>query len=105
VDTLLIDYLGAEDSPYVRAFTRKTLTAAVARIKRPGTKHDSILVLNGRQGIGKSTLFARLGGKWYSDSLSISDMKDKNRPGKNCRATGSWSSVSLRASRKWTWKR
>jgi predicted P-loop ATPase len=29
------------------------------------------------QGIGKSTLFARLGGQWYSDLLSISDMKDK----------------------------
>jgi putative DNA primase/helicase len=82
IDTLLIDYLGAEDTPYVRAVTRKTLVAAVARIKRPGTKHDSILVLNGRQGIGKSTLFARLGGKWYSDSLSISDMKDKTAPEK-----------------------
>ncbi len=77
LDTLLIDYLGAEDTPYVRAVTRKTLVAAVARIYRPGVKFDSILVLNGAQGIGKSTLFARLGGKWYSDSLSISDMKDK----------------------------
>jgi len=77
LDTLLIDYLGAEDTPYVRAVTRKTLVAAVARIYQPGIKFDSILVLNGPQGIGKSTLFARLGGQWYSDSLSISDMKDK----------------------------
>ncbi|MGE5417495.1 MAG: VapE domain-containing protein [Acidobacteriota bacterium] len=77
LDTLLIDYLGAEDTPYVRAVTRKTMVAAVARIYQPGVKFDSILVLNGAQGIGKSTLFARLGGKWYSDSLSISDMKDK----------------------------
>jgi predicted P-loop ATPase len=82
LDTLLIDYLGAEDSPYVRAVTRKTLIAAVARIICPGTKHDSILVLNGKQGIGKSTLFLRLGGQWYSDSLSISDMKDKTAPEK-----------------------
>jgi hypothetical protein len=82
VHTLLIDYLGAEDSPYVRAVTRKTLVAAVARIINPGTKHDSILVLNGKQGIGKSTLFARLGQHWYSDSLSISDMKDKTAPEK-----------------------
>lgn len=77
LDTLLIDYLGADDTPYVRAVTRKTLVAAVARIYQPGVKFDSILVLNGAQGIGKSTLFASLGGKWYSDSLSISDMKDK----------------------------
>ena len=82
MDTLLIDYLGAEDSPYVRAVTRKTLVAAVARIVCPGTKHDSILVLNGKQGIGKSTLFLRLGRQWYSDSLSISDMKDKTAPEK-----------------------
>ena len=77
LDKLLIDYLGAEDTPYVRAVTRKTLVAAVARVYKPGTKFDSILVLNGSQGIGKSTIFSILGGKWYSDSLSLSDMKDK----------------------------
>jgi len=55
VDTLLVDYLGAEDSPYTRAVTRKTLVAAVARILNPGTKHDSILVLNGRQGLEART--------------------------------------------------
>lgn len=82
LDTLLIDYLGAEDTPYVRAAIRKTLVAAVARIYRPGVKFDSILVLNGAQGIGKSTLFLKLGGPWYSDSLSISDMKDKTAPEK-----------------------
>ncbi|WP_434798296.1 VapE domain-containing protein [Terrisporobacter vanillatitrophus] len=78
IDTLLIDYLGADDNPYVRAVTRKTLCAAVARIYEPGIKFDSILVLNGPQGIGKSTLFSVLGKKWYSDSLIISDMKDKS---------------------------
>ena len=82
LDTLLIDYLGAEDTSYVRAVTRKTLCAAIARVYEPGVKFDSILVLNGPQGIGKSTLFSKLGGKWYSDSLSISDMKDKTAPEK-----------------------
>lgn len=77
LDTLLIDYLGADDNQYVRAVTRKTLSAAVARIYNPGVKFDSILVLNGPQGIGKSTLFSLLGKEWYSDSLTISDMKDK----------------------------
>ncbi|MEG0398162.1 MAG: virulence-associated E family protein [Cetobacterium sp.] len=78
IDTLLVDYLGAVDSEYVRAVTRKTLCAAVARIYKPGTKFDSILVLNGPQGIGKSTLFSILGKQWYSDSLCITDMKDKS---------------------------
>jgi len=77
IDTLLIDYLGADDTVFVRAVTRKTLCAAVARVYEPGIKYDSILVLNGPQGVGKSTLFALLGRQWYSDSLSISDMKDK----------------------------
>lgn len=77
LDSLLIDYCGAEDNPYTRAVTRKTLCAAVARVYEPGRKFDSILVLSGPQGIGKSTFFAKLGGAWYSDSLAISDMKDK----------------------------
>lgn len=77
IDTLLIDYFGAEDSPYVRAVIRKTLCAAVARIYEPGVKFDSILVLNGPQGMGKSTFFSILGREWFSDSLSIADMRDK----------------------------
>lgn len=77
VDTLLVDYLGAEDSPYTRAVTRKTLCAAVRRVWEPGCKFDSMLVLNGPQGIGKSTLIARLAGQWFSDSLNLSDTKDK----------------------------
>ena len=77
IDTVLIDYLGADDNIYTRSVTRKTLIAAVTRIYKPGIKFDTVLVLNGPQGIGKSTLFARLGGKWFSDSLTLSDMKDK----------------------------
>jgi predicted P-loop ATPase len=77
VDTLLIDYLGAEDNAYVRAVTRKTLCAAVCRVMHPGCKFDSMLVLNGPQGIGKSTLIAKLAGEWFSDSLNLSDTRDK----------------------------
>lgn len=70
VDTLLIDYLGAEDTEYTRAVTRKTLVAAIARVFAPGCKFDYMLTLSGKQGIGKSTLFDRLGGEWFSDSLT-----------------------------------
>lgn len=82
LDTLLIDYLGAEDNSYTRAVIRKTLCAVVARIYQPGIKFDHILVLNGPQGMGKSTFFARMGGRWFSDSLTISDMRDKTAPEK-----------------------
>ena len=77
VDTLLIDYLGAEDNDYVRAVTRKSLCAAYMRVYHPGIKFDSMIVLNGAQGIGKSTLIAALGMDWFSDSLAVSDMNDK----------------------------
>ena len=77
VDTLLIDYLAADDTPYVRAVTRKTLCAAIKRVLQPGCKFDSMLVLNGPQGVGKSTLISKLAGEWFSDSLNLSDTKDK----------------------------
>ena len=77
VDTVLIDYLGADDNAYVRAVSRKALCAAIMRVKVPGTKFDYITVLNGPQGIGKSTFISKLGGEWYSDSLNLSDMNDK----------------------------
>ena len=76
-ETILIDYLGADDNNYVRAVTRKTLCGAVSRVQHPGIKFDYIPVLNGPQGIGKSTLIAKLGGEWYSDSVSLTDMNDK----------------------------
>jgi len=76
-ESILIDYLGAADNTYTRAVTRKTLCGAIARVMHPGIKFDNILVLNGDQGIGKSTLIAKLGGEWYSDSLSLTDMNDK----------------------------
>ncbi|MDD3307320.1 MAG: virulence-associated E family protein [Acetobacterium sp.] len=77
LDTLLIDYLGADDNDYVRAVSRKTLCGAVMRVLKPGCKFDSMLVLNGPQGVGKSTLIARLAGEWFSDSLNLGDTKDK----------------------------
>lgn len=76
LDTLLIDYLGAGDSAYVRAVTRKAFVAAVARIFRPGCKFDYMLTLRGAQGIGKSALIGKLGGQWYSDSFSTVQGKD-----------------------------
>lgn len=76
VDTLLIDCLGAEDTPYTRAVTRKTLAAAVARIYRPGIKFDQMLTIQGGQGIGKSSLIAKLGGSWYSDTFTTLQGKE-----------------------------
>lgn len=77
VDTLFTECLNADDNAYVRAVTRKTLVAAVARVKEPGVKFDTMLVLCGTQGIGKSTLIKRISKGWFSDSLRLQDTKDK----------------------------
>lgn len=76
VDTLLVDYLGVTDSPYSRAIIRKALCAAVARIYTPGCKFDYALTLIGKQGIKKSTLIDKLGGKWFSDSFTTMQGKE-----------------------------
>ena len=76
IDTIMIDYLGASDSPYTRAVTRKALVAAVARIYRPGIKYDTVLTLIGEQGQGKSYILKRLGRDWFSDSLTTVQGKE-----------------------------
>lgn len=79
LDTLFVDYLGAEDTPYTRAVARKTLCAACARAVctgRAGVKFDYMPILIGGQGIGKSTLVRYLGLRWFSDSLVTFSGKD-----------------------------
>jgi len=76
VESLLVDYLGAEDTSYTRAVTRKALVAAVARIYHPGCKFDYMLTIRGRQGLGKSALIAKLGGQWFSDTFSTMQGKE-----------------------------
>ncbi len=76
LDTLYVDYLGAEDSPYMRTITRKALVAAVARAMVEGVKFDYMTVICGLQGIGKSTLFRKLGRDWFSDSLKTFEGKE-----------------------------
>lgn len=77
VERLLVDYLGADDTVFNREAIRKVLLAAIARIYHPGIKFDYMLVLNGPQGIGKSTFFGRLFKGFLSDSLTMLDMRDK----------------------------
>jgi len=67
LETLFIDWLGADDTEYTRAVTELSMVAAVARIYEPGIKYDYMPVLVGKQGIGKSYIFEILTGhKWFS---------------------------------------
>jgi len=76
IDRLFIDYLGAEDSDYVKQVTRKMFIAAVKRLYEPGCKFDYMLVLVGPQGAGKSTIIQMMARNWFSDSLKTFDSKD-----------------------------
>ena len=64
-EKLLVHFLRADDTPYVHEITLNWLTAAVARIFYPGCNYQTALVLHGNQGIGKSFVLERIGGKWY----------------------------------------
>lgn len=76
VNTLLIDYFGAEDNAYTRAAIRKTLVAAAARVFEPGIKFDTALILVGEQGTYKSTFVKKLGMEWFSDTFTTVQGKE-----------------------------
>lgn len=75
----LADWLGVTfgacgDLP--RVFGERWMIAAVARVYQPGCQADSILVLEGKQGLGKSTAFRILGGEFFSDAYIDLASKD-----------------------------
>lgn len=76
LDTICIDYLGAEDNEYTRAVCRKAFTAAIARAMEPGCKYDNMLILCGRQGLGKSTLLDKMSRGWFNDSIRTFEGKE-----------------------------
>lgn len=76
LDTLFIDYLGAADTSYTKAVTRKSHVAAIARIMTPGIKYDTMPVLTGTQGLGKTTLIQKMGLNWFSNSIESFEGKE-----------------------------
>ncbi len=77
IDQWLQTYLGVEDSPYAQAVGSKWLISAVSRVTVPGCQADTMLVLEGEQGVGKSTVVrALIGTDWFSDDLA--DFKSKD---------------------------
>lgn len=76
IDTLLHDYMGAEYNVYTRDVMRKALCAGVARAVVGNTKYDTMPILAGKQGIGKSTFLRKLGKRWFCDSLQNFEGKE-----------------------------
>jgi predicted P-loop ATPase len=79
LDHWLVDLFGVEPSPLNRAFGRRWAISAVARGLDAGCQADHVLVLEGTQGVGKSSGLAALagsGGHWYSDNVPALDQKE-----------------------------
>jgi predicted P-loop ATPase len=76
VDTWLSAYVGAEGTEYASAVGSRWLISAVARIFRPGAKADCCLILEGPQGIRKSTALRTLAGEFFTDELADLGSKD-----------------------------
>jgi len=75
LSTWLTECFGVEDSPYSRAVGRAWAIAAVRRIMQPGCKFDQILIVEGTQGLGKSSAFAALvpSPDWFNDSVTLEE--------------------------------
>lgn len=78
IETVLIRCMGAEDSAYVRAVTRKWLVGLVARQFVPGVKMDNVLILVGKQGSAKSMFFQEIFPKELQDQAFTDSMELKN---------------------------
>lgn len=77
LESLAEIYLGTSD-PLHQQYLRKTLIGAVARIYEPGCQLDTVLILQGAQGIGKSSFFRTLASSdWFDDSFGNASDKDE----------------------------
>jgi predicted P-loop ATPase len=76
LDTFASVYLGAEETPYTAAVCKAFFVAAIARLSRPGCKHDHVLILEGPQGALKSSAIDALFSPWFSDDIAELGSKD-----------------------------
>lgn len=68
----LVDYAGAENTELNREIGQLFMAAVVRRVRKPGVKFDYLPVLEGEQGVGKSSLAKVLvGEQWFDDTLVL----------------------------------
>lgn len=77
IESLFIDLLEADDTELNRIMTEKWMIAAVKRTLKPGCKFDNMIVLQGSQGIGKSTICERLA-KGFFSTISLDEIDNKD---------------------------
>lgn len=76
VDNFFTHCYESQDTPYTRAISRNFWLGLVARILKSGCKLDTMIVLEGPQGIKKSSSLKAIGGQWYAETNLSPDNKD-----------------------------
>lgn len=72
LETWMIDYLGAADTPLIRHISKMVMVASVRRIKQPGCKYDYMIVLEGPENKGKSYALSLLyGDEFFTDQVVL----------------------------------
>lgn len=71
------NFIDAPESDYTQKVGVITLVGAVARVMNPGCRFDTVTILEGNQGLLKSTICEVLGGPWYMDGLGSDGKLDK----------------------------
>jgi predicted P-loop ATPase len=76
IDHFFEDHFGAKDTTYMRAVSRNFWISMAARVCRPGCQQDHMIVLEGVQGIGKSSALRLIGGEWFCEQHEAVTGKD-----------------------------
>lgn len=76
IESCFVRGFGAADTEYTRAVSRNFWRALVARPLQPGCQSDSMVVLEGEQGIRKSSACRIIAGDWFADTDQAPGHKD-----------------------------
>jgi putative DNA primase/helicase len=76
IETFFIRACGAKDTEYERAVGRNFWRSMMARVFKPGCQADNMVVLEGEQGIRKSTMCDIIGGEWFASTQELPTKKD-----------------------------
>lgn len=78
IENFLATHMGCVKEPeeYVKAISMNFWISMIARIYQPGVKADNAVVLEGSQGVGKSTALNVIAGKWFIETNEDPRNKD-----------------------------
>lgn len=78
IESFLQRHVGAPDTEFVRQAMTLKMIASIARVEEPGCKFDYAIILEGAQGVGKSTLIKLLYSDRYFGEIDV-DLKDRKQ--------------------------